>query len=105
MKESPLSKVMVLMLKITAAIREWKSKAKFVARVENATNLLVGKYNIVEHKAYQGLQHGRLNRIFELAGVLCQPLPEPIAWNCMSATMGVAPAPRKTFGKWGRDQR
>jgi hypothetical protein len=26
-----------------------------------------------------GLRHGRLDRVFELAGVLCQPRPEPIA--------------------------
>jgi hypothetical protein len=55
MKESPLSKVMVPMPQITAAIKEHESEAKFVAHVENATNLLVGKYNIAEHKAYQGL--------------------------------------------------
>jgi hypothetical protein len=54
-KESPLSIVMVPMPQITAAIGERKSEAKFVARVENVTNLLVGKYNIMEHKAYQRL--------------------------------------------------
>jgi hypothetical protein len=70
-KEPSLSKVMVLMPQITTAIGERESEAKFVARIENAKNLLVGKYNIAEHKAYQGLQHGRLNRIFELARVLC----------------------------------
>jgi hypothetical protein len=78
-KESPLSKVMVLMPLITITIMEWESEAKFVAHVENAANLLVGNYNIVEHKAYQGLRYSRLNRIFELARVLCQPRPEPIA--------------------------
>jgi hypothetical protein len=72
MKEPPLSKVMVLMPQITAAIRERESKAKFVPCVENAANRLVGKYNIMEHKSYQGLRHGRLNRIFELARILCQ---------------------------------
>jgi hypothetical protein len=69
-KESPLSIVMVPMPQITATIGEQKSEAKFVARVENVTNLLVGKYNIMEHKAYQRLRHGWLNRIFELVGVL-----------------------------------
>jgi hypothetical protein len=78
-KESPLSKVMVLMPLITVTIMEWESEAKFVAHVENAANLLVGNYNIVEHKAYQGLRYSRLNHIFELARVLCQPRPEPIA--------------------------
>jgi hypothetical protein len=57
-KESPLSKVMVPMPQITAAIREWESEAKFVAHVENDVNLLVGNYNIADHKAYQGLRHG-----------------------------------------------
>jgi hypothetical protein len=52
MKESTLSKMMVMMPLITAAIGEWESEAKFVARVKNAMNLLVGKYIIVEHKAY-----------------------------------------------------
>jgi hypothetical protein len=32
-----------------------------VPRVENAVNLLVGNYYIVEHKAYQGHQHGQIN--------------------------------------------
>jgi hypothetical protein len=44
-----------------------------VVRVDNAMNLLVGKYNIADHKANQGLRHGWLNHIFELVGVLCQP--------------------------------
>jgi hypothetical protein len=52
MKESPLSKVMVSMPRITASIGEWESEAKFVAHVENATNLFVGNYNIKENKAY-----------------------------------------------------
>jgi hypothetical protein len=61
MKESPFSMVMVLMPQITAAIIEWESEAKFVAHVKNAVNLLVGNYNIVEHKAYLGLRYGWLN--------------------------------------------
>jgi hypothetical protein len=32
----------------------------------------VGNYNITTQKDCQGLWHGRLNRVFELAGVLCQ---------------------------------
>jgi hypothetical protein len=76
-----------------------------VARVENAANLLVGNYNIVEHNAYQGLRHGRLNRIFELVGVLCQPRPEPITQKHKSAATGVALEPRKTFRKRGRGRR
>jgi hypothetical protein len=93
---------MVTMPQITAAIGERESKSKFVVRIENAANLLVGKYNIAEHKAYQELRHGRLNYIFELAGVLCHPRPKPIAWKHKSAAMGVAPTLRKTSRQWGR---
>jgi hypothetical protein len=72
-KESPLSKVMVPMPQITTAIGQWESEAKFVVCIEHVVNLLVAKYNVAERKDYQGLQHGWLNRIFELVGVLCQP--------------------------------
>jgi hypothetical protein len=61
---------MVLMPQITTAIGQRESEAKFVALIKNAANLLVGKHNIVEHKSYQGLRHGWLNHIFQLAGVL-----------------------------------
>jgi hypothetical protein len=44
-------------------------EATFEARIANAASLLVGNYNISKHNAYLGLQHGRLNRVFELAGV------------------------------------
>jgi hypothetical protein len=37
----------------------------------NAASLLVSNYNITKHNAYNGLWHGRLNRVFELAGILC----------------------------------
>jgi hypothetical protein len=53
-KESPLSKVLVPMLQITATIGEWESEAQFVPRIEKAANELIGRYNLVEHKAYQG---------------------------------------------------
>jgi hypothetical protein len=43
----------VLMPLITATIGEHESRAMFVARIKNATNPLVGNYNIAEHKAYQ----------------------------------------------------
>jgi hypothetical protein len=49
-----------------------------VVRIEAAANELVGRYNIMKHKAYQGLWHGLLNRIFELVRILCQPHPEPV---------------------------
>jgi hypothetical protein len=66
----------------------------------NATNLLVGNYNIPEHNTYKGLRHGRLNHVFELAGVLCQPHPEPIVQKHKPAVAAPAPAPRKTLEKW-----
>jgi hypothetical protein len=72
-QESPLSKVVVPMLLVTTIIRAQESRAEFEARIVNVTNLLVGNYNIVEHNAYKGLRHRRLNRVLELAGVLCQP--------------------------------
>jgi hypothetical protein len=77
-KESPLSKVVVPMPQVDTAIRTGESGAEFEARIMNAANLLVGNYNVVEHNAYQELRHGRLNHVFELAGVLCQPRPDPI---------------------------
>jgi hypothetical protein len=58
MKESPLSMVMVLIPQIGAAIRERESSAKLAARVKKAANELVGRYNLAEHNAYNGLHHG-----------------------------------------------
>jgi hypothetical protein len=66
------------MPQIATIIGEWETRAKFAARIEKKVNELIGRYNIAEHTAYQGLQHQWLNRIFELAGFLCQPLPEPV---------------------------
>jgi hypothetical protein len=61
----------------------------------------------VEHTAYQGLWHQRLNRIFELAGFLCQPRPELTDHkrNLKSSGAVTAPAVRKTSGKWGRGRK
>jgi hypothetical protein len=58
MKESPLSRMTVPMPQVTTAIRERESGARFVACIEKAANELVGRYNLAEHKAYQGLCHG-----------------------------------------------
>jgi hypothetical protein len=69
MKESPLSKVVVPMQQINAAIGTEESRAEFEVCIVNAANLLVGNSNIMEHNAYQGLQHGWLNRVFMLVGV------------------------------------
>jgi hypothetical protein len=76
-KESPFSKVTVSMPQITPPIGEKDYVGAFVAPVEKAANVLVGRYNIMEHNSYKGLWHGRINRIFELVGVICQPCPEP----------------------------
>jgi hypothetical protein len=76
-KESPLSMVIVLVPQIGTAIGERESGAKFAACIEKAANELVGWYNLVEHKAYKGLHHGRLNRVSMLAGFLYQPRPDP----------------------------
>jgi hypothetical protein len=56
-KESPLSKVVVPMPQINAAIGAEESRAEFEARMVNVANLLVGNYNVADHNAYQGLQH------------------------------------------------
>jgi hypothetical protein len=72
MKESPLSKVIVLMPRVTTAIGQRESEATFVARIEKAVNELVGRYNIVEHNVYQGLRYGQLNHVLK-----CRPPPSP----------------------------
>jgi hypothetical protein len=56
-KASPLSKVTVPMPQIATIIGEWETRAKFAARIEKKVNELIGRYNIAEHTAYQGLQH------------------------------------------------
>jgi hypothetical protein len=98
-KESPLSKVVVLMPQINAAIRTEESRVKFEVCIVNTANLLVGNYNVVEHNTYHGLQHGWLNHIFKLAGVLYQPRPDPIVWKRKPVAVTLALAPRKTSGK------
>jgi hypothetical protein len=58
MKESPLSKVILSMPRITTAIGQRESEATFLAQIQNAMNELVGRYNITEQNAYQGLWYG-----------------------------------------------
>jgi hypothetical protein len=43
-----------------------------------------------------GLWHGWLNHAFELAGVLCQPRPEPTPSKRKATTTSSVPAPQKT---------
>jgi hypothetical protein len=57
-KETPLLRVVVPMLKVTPAIGMKETESTFETRIVNATNLLVGKYNVVEHNAYTGLRYG-----------------------------------------------
>jgi hypothetical protein len=96
-KESPLSKAMVPMPQVNPIIRAQGPEADFVAWIVNATNLLVGNYNITEHNAYKGLRGGRLNRVFELVGVLCQPRLKPIVHKCKSAATVPALALKKAI--------
>jgi hypothetical protein len=49
---------MVSMPQISIAIGEQESGARFVGRVEDDVNLLVGNYSIAEHKEYQELGYG-----------------------------------------------
>jgi hypothetical protein len=78
MKETPLSKIVVSMPQVIHVIAAQELGATFETRITNAASLLVGNYNITKHNVYKGLRYGWLNHVFELAGVLCQPHPEPI---------------------------
>jgi hypothetical protein len=77
-KESPLSKVAVLMPQVTPVIGAQQVEVTFEAQITNA---------------YKGLRHGLLNRVFELLGVLYQPRPEPIVHKQKTAIPLLAPVP------------
>jgi hypothetical protein len=78
--ESPLSKVIVPMPKVTAIIAGKEMWATFEARITSATNHLVGNYGTTKHRACATqLLHDRLNHVSELAGVNYQLRPEPAA--------------------------
>jgi hypothetical protein len=106
MNESPLSKVVVTMLKVTAIIEKQEAGAAFEAQIIAAANQLIGNYYTAEHNACTTLRHGQLNRVFELASVSYHPHPEPIARatrKCQAATTAVQlPLPKKTIErkKW-----
>jgi hypothetical protein len=57
-KETPLSKVVVPMPKVTPTIGAQELVVAFKKQIMNAANLLVGNYNIAKHNAYKGLRHG-----------------------------------------------
>jgi hypothetical protein len=84
-KESLLSKIVVPMPQVNPITGAQEHGAAFETRIVNPTNLLVANYNVIEHNAYKGLRGGRLNCVFELARVLCQPRPEPIVRKRRSA--------------------
>jgi hypothetical protein len=97
-KETPLSKVVVPMPQVTAVTGTQEPGAEFEACITNTTNLLVGNYNVTEHNTCQGLRHGQVNYVFELAGVLYQPHPEPMVWKHKS-TGTLPPSTQKEFRK------
>jgi hypothetical protein len=97
-KETPLSKVVVLMPQVTPVIGVQELGLTLEVRISTAACLLVGNYNIAEHNAYKGLRHGRLNQVFELASMLCQPRLEPIV--CKWKAAAPVPPPQKTGKKW-----
>jgi hypothetical protein len=78
MKETPLSKVVVPMPKVTPNIGKQQSGAAFKAWIIATSNLLVGNYCAMEHNTKMGLRHWRLNHIFELAGLPYQPCSKPV---------------------------
>jgi hypothetical protein len=104
-KETPLSKVVVPLPTITPVVGMKESGAAFEMWIVRAANLLVGNYNIAKHKAYIGLCHGRLNHVFELAGLHYQPCPEPISHASRKQKVvaaAQAPAPKKATEKHKR---
>jgi hypothetical protein len=103
-KESPLSKVMVPMPQVTTVIGAQEPRVEFEAHIVNATNLLVGNYNITEHNPYKGIWHGRLNHILDLVGLLYQPRPKPIVQKRKSSAKAPAPTPRKASKKLRREK-
>jgi hypothetical protein len=85
---------------VTLAIGVKETESTFETRIVNAAKLLVGKYNVLEHNAYTKLRHGQLNRVFELAGMLCQPHLEPIPIKRKATATSLASALQKTDQKW-----
>jgi hypothetical protein len=77
--ELPISKVVMPMPKVTPIIVKHESEAALEAWIVMVANQLVGNYCMMEHNSCTGLQHGRLNCVFELASVHYQPRLEPIA--------------------------
>jgi hypothetical protein len=78
--ESPLSKVIMPMSKVTAIIGKQDTGAAFEARIVVAANQLVGNYNMLEHRAcVSPLQHSWLNHVKELVDMNYEARVEPLA--------------------------
>jgi hypothetical protein len=80
MHTTPVSKLMVPLLKFVAVHKDDnKDEVQFLARVELEAEGIVGSYTKPEHDACLAHMHnrGRLNHIFELAGVTYGPRPVP----------------------------
>jgi hypothetical protein len=77
--ETPLSKVMVPLPKFAAAKPPDEDGANFVTRIVARGDKLVGRYGWSKHQAYLAqLPTGRLNHVFEVAGIEypARPVPE-----------------------------
>jgi hypothetical protein len=95
------------MPQVTTAIGEKEMLTAFEARVVAAANVLVGTYSLTEHKSCMTqLRYGRLNRVFELAGVACRSRAEALARKrgCVAAT-AQAPSARAVSRKSKRRLR
>jgi hypothetical protein len=57
-RETPLSKVVVPMPKVTPIIGKQESEVAFEARIVAMANLLVGNYYALEHNSYTGFGMG-----------------------------------------------
>jgi hypothetical protein len=68
-------------------------------------NLLVGNYCITEHNTCTGPRHRQLNRVFELAGVLCQLRLEPIARVSKKQKAATVAAQAPTLKKTTKKQK
>jgi hypothetical protein len=87
-----LSKVVLQMPQVTPVIGAQEHGAAFEAQIVNATNVLVDN-------AYRGHRHGQVNRILELAGVLCQPRQvKAIKWDLSRSTRAVSKKCWCSFG-------
>jgi hypothetical protein len=75
----PVSKVTLPLLESPLTRLQGENNDHFLASVELGTKNVVGGYIHMEHDAciLLLLNHGRLNRIFEQAGVAYCPRPEP----------------------------